>query len=138
MLANFVVRLLDADHNLVAWSKVQAKAYPAEVPGRSSQWWPAVLVTEFIAEAPGTITQMYIEWADCGLGRVAPIGPLVVDRAGRSVKLEWSFINTGPIWMVRDERTPEQLAVVLTPIVEREPVRIGVPAVSLGTRDPRM
>jgi hypothetical protein len=124
MIGNFVIRLLDADNNLIAWAKQTASPTPQE--GRASCPFFGS-VTKFVAERNGVITKMTIEWSDLGIARQRDLDILEV-KTGQGI----DFIWVEPIWLVAGSKD-----VPLPPVTEQQPVVIGVKPASMGTKDPR-
>lgn len=129
MIGNFVVRLLDADNNLMSWARVQATARQ-QGNLASCPFFPAT-ATPFIAERDGIVTRYSVEWTDTGVARVHDIdsAPFTV-KTGQQMMLSWTM---RPIWMVSGTKD-----VPLPTVTERQPVCIGLPAGGLGASDPRV
>lgn len=127
MIANFVVRLLDAEHNLIAWGKAQAEPRREFGSRASCPFWPTVPIV-CVSERGGRVTTIAIEWTELAIARMNAIGPLDVAAAGQSITVD--LIE--PIWLVAGMRD-----VPLPTVTERKAVTIGVPPAQLGAKDPR-
>ncbi|MGE0363064.1 MAG: hypothetical protein AB7R67_20290 [Vicinamibacterales bacterium] len=123
----FVVRLLTAEHALLAWAEVYANPTPVG-RGRSCPFRPEHPATRFVAERAGTAALLTVHWCDLDLARMTPVGPLEIPAAGSVLHFAW----LEPIWLV-----PGMGAEVpLPPVTVRESVTIGVPPGGLGMGAP--
>lgn len=126
MMARFVVRLLEAAGELLAWADVPAVASPQQ-QAASCPFWPTI-PTAFHIERDGTVTQMSVQWADLGVARIAALAPVAV-QAGQVFHFTW----IEPVWLV-----PGMRDVPLPSVTVRAPVQIAVPVGAMGARDPRV
>lgn len=124
MRQKFVVRLLDADDALLAWTTVWAGATPLG-GGRSCQFWPEA-PTQFVAERDGVAVKLSIHWVDYDVARWTdvPATPLALGQV-------CTFTWIEPVWLV-----PGMANVPLPAVTVRESVAVTVPlgAVSAGAR----
>ena len=123
MTARFIVRLLDAAGELLAWAEVYAKASPQE-RAVSRPFWP-ITPTRFVIERDGVAARLSIHWADLDVARLAPpLEPAPV-QAGQIFTFTW----IEPVWLVQGMRD-----VPLPQVTVHSPVAIGVPAGALVAR----
>lgn len=114
-LTKFVVRLLDADDQLLAWTTVQAVPRPQE-RGASCPWF-ATEPTVFVIERDGLATKTSIHWCDLNIARVnALLEPLPV-RSGQVATFTW----VEPVWLVSGMSDVPLPAVTVRQSVEIEP-----------------
>lgn len=117
MRARFVVRLLDASDNLLAWTEVEAEARPQDRAGSCPFF--AVAPTLFEVEQSGRVARVAVHWPDLDVARVTtPVAELDV-RAGDVVNYAW----IEPVWLV-----PGMRDVALPAVTVRKSVAIGVPS----------
>jgi hypothetical protein len=121
MTARFVVRLLDAAGELLAWADVSATAKPQGRP-RSTPFF-ADGRTQFVIERDGVASQVVIHWVDLDVVRVGPdIAPTPV-QLGQVFDFTW----LGPVWMVEGSKVD----VPLPAVTVRRAVAIAPPTGSL-------
>ncbi len=126
MTADFVVRLLDAENNLLAWTRVQAES--RRQPDRASGFFSAVQpVMRLPIERDGVAVKFAVQWPDLDIARVKEIDACAV-KAGELREYAWME----PVWLIAGMQD-----VPLPAVTERQPVRIGVPPAALGMKDPR-
>lgn len=127
MIASFIVRLLDADGNLLSWTEVLAKSFPQGRP-RSTPF-KAETPSQFVIERDGTVAQMTVHWADLDVARVAPtpMGELEV-KAGQVYTLNW----IEPVWMVKGS----EVDVPLPAVTVRRAIAIAPPPAAMGAAAP--
>lgn len=120
MATKFVVRLLDPDDQLLAWTTVWADPKPQE--GRAScPFWPTG-ATQFAIEQAGVVTRMSVHWCDLDIARVSqPMEPTAV-QVGQVFTFAW----LEPVWLVAGMRD-----VPVPPVTVRESVTLVVPTGSL-------
>lgn len=126
MRARFTVRLLDAAHNLLAWSDVIAEATPQD-RAASCPFWP-VGRTQFQIERDGRAEIVTIHWPDLDVARIQNIIEPLDVKVGQVANYEW----LEPVWLV-----PGMRDVPLPAVTVKQSVRIEVPTGSLGVRDSR-
>ena len=120
MTAKFVVRLLTAEHALLAWAEVHATARPQDRGGSCPFWAPGPML--FAIEADGIATTLSVHWCDLDVARVqALLEPLAV-TAGQQASFAW----IEPVWLV-----PGMRDVPLPGVTVRAPVAIVVPTGSV-------
>lgn len=120
MQVTFIVRLLTADHALLAWARVPAEARPQAT--RASCPFFATGPSWFDIEQDGEVACLTVHWPDLDIARIATLQPTPV-QAGQRFLLSW----LEPVWL-----TAGMQNVPLPAVTEREPVRIGVPTGGLG------
>jgi hypothetical protein len=124
MIASFIVRLLDADGGLLAWSEVQAESRPQGRP-RSTPF-KALGPTLFTIERDGVASGLSVHWHDLDVARYSKLmtpGPV---KAGQVQRFDW----IEPVWMVKGAESD----VPLPPVTVGRPVVIGVPVGNLTAR----
>lgn len=126
MTARFIVRLLDADSNLLAWAEVYATATPQERAASRPFW--AATPTQFVVDRDGVACQISIHWADLDVARLQQLDPTPV-VVGQVFTLAW----IEPVWLVQGMRD-----VPLPTVTVRAPVTVGVPVGGMGAKDPRL
>jgi len=117
MTARFIVRLLSADGDLLAWTEVLAESKPQGRP-RSTPFHP-IGPTRFVIERDGIASQLSIHWADLDVARVGPEMQPTPVQVGQVFTFTW----IGPVWMVEGSKVD----VPLPPVTVRGPVQVGVP-----------
>ena len=118
MPTKFVVRLLDAEDALLAWSEVSADPSPQAPRGASCPFF-APGPTLFPIERAGRAVKITVHWCDLDVARLAtPIAPLEV-VVGQVVRYDW----IEPLWLV-----PGMRDVPLPAVTVRAPIAIGVPS----------
>jgi hypothetical protein len=122
MIARFIVRLLTADGDLLAWTEVRAEAKPQGRP-RSTPFM-AVGPSTFVIEQDGTAEQMSIHWPDLDVVRVAKPMESTPVQVGQVFTFTWSE----PVWMVEGSKVD----VPMPPVTVRANVRIGIPVGTLN------
>ena len=93
MTQKFVVRLMDADDQLLAWCQVMATAKP-QGQRRSCPFWPDH-GTQFVIDESGIASKVVVHWCDLDLVRVQEIAATEVS-AGQVFDYTW----VGPVWLV--------------------------------------
>lgn len=122
MRAQFVVRLLGEEDELLAWARVEAEARPQDRAG-SCPFWP-VTATKFGIERDGMAVKLVVHWADLDVARQTAL-----PGARVSVGQVFDFTWIEPVWLV-----PGTRGVPLPSVTERAPVVVGVPTARLGVR----
>lgn len=118
MTQKFVVRLLDAENQLLGWAEVSASARP-QGQRRSCPFW-ADRPTQFVIDQDGIAAQITIHWCDLDLARSSPpLEPTAV-KAGQVFTLNW----IEPVWLVP---APEK-DVPLPAVTVRQSVTLTPPA----------
>lgn len=116
MTTEFVVRLMDAADQVLAWCRMP-------VVGREDHaFWPTTAFAGY-GEADGLATQAVIHWPELHTRtRIVLVDPIPI-RAGETLVFRWG----GPLMrMASDDAIP------LPAVVVRGPVRVGVPTGSLS------
>lgn len=121
MTARFIVRLLEDDGGLLAWTEVQAVAKPQDRPAASCPFWP-VAETVFPIERDGSASKISVHWPELDVARVESLSAPVAVKAGERRALPW----LQPVWLVAGMRD-----VPLPAVTVGRPVAIGVPVGSL-------
>lgn len=116
----FVVRLLDADAQLLAWAEVYAEPKPQE-RGASCPFWPSGN-TLFAIEQAGVATELTVHWCDLDVARRSPLLEPVAVQPGQVFTFAWME----PVWLVPGTRD-----VPLPAVTIRQPVSISPPTGSL-------
>mgnify|MGYP007100089373 CR=1 FL=1 len=121
MRATFIVRLLDAAGELIAWTRVEAEARPQREAASCPFF--ALEPSRFVAERAGRACQISVHWPDLDVARVNKeiVEPTDVE-AGQVLAFAWFE----PVWLVAGSR-----GVPLTPEAERQAVVLGVPVGTL-------
>jgi hypothetical protein len=123
MTTRFIVRLLDADAQLLAWAEVFADATPQERGGSCPFW--ATTPTSFVVERDGVASLVTIHWADLDVARQqALLEPVAV-----SVGQVFTFAWMEPVWLV-----PGMRNVPLPAVTVRKPVTVSVPVGVMAAR----
>jgi hypothetical protein len=117
----FVVRVLDAAGQLLAWAEVWARPEPQRA-GASCPFWPTAL-TQFLIEQRGEASRLTIHWCDLDIAREKPIDPPVHVEAGQRFDFTWME----PVWLV-----PGMRDVPLPAVTERRPVSVSPPTGNLS------
>lgn len=126
MTAKFIVRLLSAAGELLAWAEVVAEARPQGRP-RSTPF-VALAHTSFGIEANGIATQLAVHWADLDVARLTPLMEPVPVQVGQVFTFAW----WEPVWMVEGSKVD----VPLPPVTVRAPVKVAVPVGDLNAVTP--
>jgi hypothetical protein len=121
MIARFIVRLLTAEGDLLAWSEVHAQAKPQGRP-RSTPFM-AMGPTSFVIERDGIASQLSVHWADLDVARATPLMQATPVQLGQVVRFDW----IEPVWMVKGS----EVDVPLPPVTVRAQVTIAPPVGSL-------
>lgn len=121
MTARFIVRLLTAEGDLLAWSEVHAQAKPQGRP-RSTPF-TALGPTTFVIERDGLATQLAVHWADLDVARLTPLMQATEVRLGQVLRFDW----IEPVWMVEGSKVD----VPLPAVTVRAPVALLPPTGSL-------
>lgn len=116
----FVVRLLDAEGQLLAWTTVWAEPKP-QARGGSCPFF-ATEPTTFVAERSGRAVETTIHWCDLDVARRQALAEPVAIEAGQVLRFAW----LEPVWLV-----PGMRDVPLPAVTVREPVSVAVPVGSL-------
>lgn len=116
----FVVRLLDADGQLLAWAEVYAAPRPQE-RGASCPFWP-VTPTIFAVESAGVAQELTVHWCDLDIARRTPLPEPTVVAVGQVFTFTW----IEPIWLVAGMRD-----VPLPGVTVRQSMAIAPPTGSL-------
>lgn len=127
MRARFIVRLLDASHELLAWATVEADAKPQE-RGASCPFF-APMPTRFVIERAGEAALITVHWPDLDVARQQAILEAVPVEIGQIFNFSWME----PVWLVAGMRN-----VPLPAVTVREPIVINVPTGAMGMVDPRI
>ncbi len=122
----FVVRLLDADAQLLAWAEVYAEPKPQD-RGASCPYWP-VAPTTFEVEREGTATEITVHWCDLDVARRKAIVEPTPVQVGQIMTFAW----IEPIWLVHGMRDIPLPAVTVKSSVTVTPPTGSLAAVSPG------
>lgn len=122
MTGKFIVRLLDADQQLLAWAEVLATAKPQGRP-RSTPF-KATGPTLFAIERDGQATSLSVHWADLDVARQSQLMTPTRVQVGQVLRFDW----IEPVWMVKGAESD----VPLPPVTVRGAVKIGVPVGGMG------
>jgi hypothetical protein len=106
----FIVRLLDADRQILAWNKL-----PVETRGDGNVWAMQNFVAE--AEQTGKATGICYHWADLHVYQTVPFAEPVQCVAGQTITIP---IHNSVILSVPSEPLP------LPPITVRSDVTVGI------------
>lgn len=126
-IEKFVLRLLSADNELLAWSEVFATPRPQQEVDEhgarravSCPYWPVDnQATPLPVTVTGTATKVSIHWCDLDIARVMDlIEPMRVE-VGQTAMFAWTMT---PVWLVAGMRD-----VPLPPVVIAAPIHVGVP-----------
>ena len=117
MTATFIVRLVDAEGQLLAWAEVPAESRPQGRP-RSTPFM-ALAPSMFAIEQAGIATDLIIHWADLDVVRKTPLMEATPVTVGQVFRFHW----IEPVWMVEGSKTMLPLPAVTV----RAPVAIAVP-----------
>jgi hypothetical protein len=99
----FVVRLLDGDGALLAWSRVPTRA---RLDGATALLL-ATSQTRFLITRSGTTARLSIEWPEmAGLARTEPVSQMAVTE-GQA----FDFLWLSPVWRVHGDRDAPKPAV---------------------------
>lgn len=122
MTARFIVRLMDAAGELLAWAEVYATAKPQGRP-RSTPFF-ADGRTQFVIERDGIASQVVIHWADLDVVRVGPeLKPTPV-QVGQVFDFTW----LGPVWMIEGSKVD----IPLPAVTARKSVNVSPPVGNLA------
>jgi len=122
----FVVRLLDAAGQLLAWTIVWAEPRP-QARGASCPFI-ATAPTTFVAERDGVAAETTIHWCDLDVARRQALAEPVPVTAGQHLVFAW----LEPVWLV-----PGMRDVPLPAVTVREPVALTVPIGTLAASTPQ-
>ena len=117
----FVIRVLGAQDELLAWATVYARPTPQE--GRASCPFYAASPTTFLVERNGTATRIAVHWCDLDIARLAQVSEPTPMTVGQSYT--WTWIE--PVWLVAGMKD-----VPLPAVTVRDSQVIGVPAGGIG------
>lgn len=116
----FVVRLLDANGALLAWTTVWAEPRP-QAQRASCPFWPTT-PTQFTIEQAGVVASLSIHWCELDIARRGQSFEPVAVAPGQVFNFTWME----PVWLVAGMRD-----VSLPAVTVRDPIVIGVPTGSL-------
>lgn len=125
MLSNkFVIRILDAEHQLLGWAEVYPKLHPGI--GRASCGFVTTTPTKFLIEQDGDARYLVVHWCDPDLARIVEImGAPVAVKKDQIVQYAW----VEPVWLISGMRD-----VPMPTVTVRQSVEIGVPTGSIGVQ----
>ncbi len=121
MIEKFVVRLMDADDTLLAWTELYCESRP-QGSRRSCPFWPKN-PTQFAIERDGIASKISIHWCELDLAREQALADPVPVKAGVLADYQW----IGPVWLV----PAMDKDVVLPPVTVRASVALQPPPGSL-------
>lgn len=87
MIASFIVRLLDAEGNLLAWTEVMAKSEPQGRP-RSTPL-NAQAPSEFVITRDGLASHIAIHWASEDVARLTELMNPTQVNVGQVMRFDW-------------------------------------------------
>lgn len=116
MTEKFVIRLMDADDRLLAWTDIRATS-KLQGSRRSCPFF-ADGVTRFAVEQSGIATKVVIHWCELDLVRAQDVEPTPVEP-GQVFDYTW----IGPVWLV----PAMEKDIALPAVTVRQPVSVGVP-----------
>ncbi len=119
MAIRCILRVLDADGQLLAWAELQA-----ETRGNGAIWATQPFMCEE-ADRSGQGVKLNVHWPDLNIHITHAVTPITVQE-GRPVVLAWP--SDRPLMAFPTDPTP------LPPVTVRTSVAIGVPAGCLGVR----
>lgn len=119
-LNKFVVRVLNADDELLAWAEMYAEPRP-QARGASCPWWPTG-PTQFPIEKDGEAAKISVHWCDLDVARVSNLLAPTTVKAGQVFTLNW----IEPVWLV-----PGMRDVPLPTVTVRQSITLTVPAGNL-------
>ena len=93
MTEKFVIRLMDTDDRLLAWTELACESRP-QGGRRSCPFWPTT-PTQFAIETSGIASKVVIHWCELDLARVMDLEPIAV-LEGQVFDFTW----IGPVWLV--------------------------------------
>jgi hypothetical protein len=123
MRARFVVRLLTATGDLLAWAEVQAEARPQGRP-RSTPFH-AIGPSMFVIEQDGIATQMSVHWCDLDVARLFALPDATPVQVGQVLRYDWFLM---PVWMVEGSKCD----VPLPQVTVRQVVTVAPPTGNLA------
>jgi hypothetical protein len=126
MEQKFVVRLLDAQGELLAWAEVWAEPAP-QARGASCPFWPKVRQTVLPVERDGLATEISVHWCELDVARRQQLLEPMPVTAGQAGTFHW----LEPVWLV-----PGMRDVPLPAVTERASVTITVPTGVLTALSP--
>lgn len=112
----FVVRLLDREGALLAWTALHLRAEAGRFVAPSP--------TRFLVERAGEVAEITVHWTDLDIARREPVAPLSV-QVGQAIDFTWHE----PVWAVSGQPNVPLPAVTL-----HAPVTLTVPAGTMGAR----
>ena len=125
-LTKFVVRVLTAEDQLLAWAEVVAEPEPQDRSlSASCPFWPTPRRTEFIADTAGTAAKLSVHWCDLDIARVAHVfeGGGVELQVGNRFVFHWFE----PVWLVAGQHK-----VPLPTVTVNKHVILSPPSASFG------
>ena len=121
MTEKFVVRLMDAEDRLLAWTTVMGQSKP-QGSRRSCPFFP-IGQTQFAVEQAGIASKVVIHWCELDLARVQEVAPTAV-QVGQVFTYTW----IGPVWLV----PAMDKDIVLPPVTIHAPVTVAPPTGSIA------
>lgn len=116
MTGRFIVRLLDAAGELLAWAEVYATARPQRAGGSCPFF--ADGPTTFVVTREGTATQISVHWPELDVARVQNMLQPQPVLAGQVATFGW----IEPVWLVPGMRdVPLPAVTVGTPVILAPP-----------------
>lgn len=123
----FVVRLLDADNNLLSWTQVVASPSRQDGGRASCPLFPST-PTQFVIERDGEAAKFSVHWTDLDIARVRELDERVPVHVGQVFNYTW----IEPVWLVAGMRDVPMPAVTV-----RNNVTIVPPPAQIGMKDSR-
>ncbi len=124
MATKFVVRVLTANGELLAWQTVWAEPRLEQPRGASCPFF-GPSPTHFVAERDGVATQISVHWCDLDVARKADLLEPLEVKAGQALAYGW----IEPVWLV-----PGMHDVPLPAVTERGSIMLQVPTGDLAAK----
>lgn len=128
MTSKFVVRLLDAANQLLAWTTVMASPKRDDGGRASCPFWSNGPTT-FVIERTGEAAKFSVHWTDLDVARVRELDAPVSVQLGQVFTYTW----IEPVWLVAGMRD-----VPLPAVTVRQSIQVAPPPAQMGARDPRV
>lgn len=120
MKHKFVVRLLDKEAKLLAWTTVWAEAKPQD-RGASCPLW-ATSPTQFVIERDGVAEEITVHWCELDIARRREVGEALPVSVGQILNFTW----LEPVWLVAGMHD-----VPLPPVTVKNSEEIAIPVGTL-------
>jgi hypothetical protein len=123
MTARFVIRLLNAEGDLLSWCETNAQAKPQGRP-RSTPFH-AMGPSMFVIERDGLASNIAVHWCDLDVARLFALETPTAVSVGQVLRYDWF---TMPVWMVEGSKVD----VPLPPVTVRAKVTLSPPTGNLS------